>query len=54
MTHPRLAEITERIRERSDGSRRAYLQRIDDMRANGPMRGRLVLQQPGPRLCRLQ
>ncbi|MDH3993311.1 MAG: dihydroxy-acid dehydratase, partial [Gammaproteobacteria bacterium] len=41
MTHPRLAEITERIRERSDGSRRAYLQRMDDMRTNGPMRGDL-------------
>lgn len=41
MTHPRLAEITERIRERSEGSRRAYLQRMDDMLANGPMRGDL-------------
>jgi len=41
MTHPRLAEITERIMERSDDSRRAYLQRVDDMRANGPMRGDL-------------
>ena len=41
MTHPRLTEITQRIVERSEESRRAYLQRIDEMRDNGPLRGTL-------------
>jgi phosphogluconate dehydratase len=41
MTHSILTEITQRIVERSEGSRRAYLQRIDEMRDNGPLRGTL-------------
>ena len=41
MTDTRLIEITDRIRERSEGSRRAYLKRIDEMRGNGPLRGSL-------------
>ena len=41
MTHPTLIEITERIKERSDGSRRAYLQRMEQMRRQGPHRGAL-------------
>jgi phosphogluconate dehydratase len=41
MTQAKLIEITERIRERSDGSRRAYLQRIEQMRGEGPLRGEL-------------
>ena len=40
-THPVLTEITERIVARSSGSRRAYLQRIDEMRGSGPLRGAL-------------
>ena len=38
---PKLLAITERIIGRSEGSRRAYLQRIDEMRSNGPLRGEL-------------
>jgi phosphogluconate dehydratase len=41
MTHPALNDITARIVERSGDSRRAYLQRIDEMRADGPLRGSL-------------
>ena len=41
MTHARLTEITQRISERSDASRRAYLQRIEQMRGDGPLRGSL-------------
>jgi phosphogluconate dehydratase len=41
MTDPRLTEITERIVQRSTDSRRSYLQRIDEMRSNGPLRGGL-------------
>ena len=41
MTHQKLTEITARIVERSQGSRRAYLRRIDEMRGNGPLRGAL-------------
>ena len=41
MTHPALNEITARIIERSSDSRRAYLQRVDEMRADGPLRGGL-------------
>ncbi|MEE4143255.1 MAG: phosphogluconate dehydratase [Halieaceae bacterium] len=41
MTDPALNAITERIIERSANSRRAYLQRIDEMRAGGPLRGTL-------------
>ena len=35
MTHPKLVEITERIRARSEKSRAAYLARIDAMRGAG-------------------
>jgi phosphogluconate dehydratase len=41
MTYSQLDAITARIRERSAGSRAAYLQRMDDMRSQGPMRGNL-------------
>ena len=41
MTHPALTTITQRITERSGDSRRAYLQRIADMRGHGPLRGGL-------------
>ena len=41
MTHPALTAITQRITERSGDSRRAYLQRIADMRGDGPLRGGL-------------
>lgn len=41
MTDPRLDIITQRIRERSADSRRAYLERIDHMRRQGPQRGSL-------------
>lgn len=41
MTDSRLDAITERIRERSTDSRRAYLERIDRMRRQGPQRGSL-------------
>ena len=36
-----LSEITQRITERSSESRHAYLQRIDKMRGDGPLRGSL-------------
>lgn len=39
--HPRLQEITERIRQRSLPLRRAYLAGIDAANANGPHRSRL-------------
>ena len=39
--HPRLHEVTERIRERSRDSRRLYLDGIEAMHATGPMRNRL-------------
>ena len=41
MTDTRLDAITDRIRERSTDSRRAYLERIDRMRRQGPQRGSL-------------
>ena len=41
MTHPALQDITARIIERSSNSRRAYLGRIAEMRADGPQRGSL-------------
>jgi phosphogluconate dehydratase len=41
MTHPILTEITDRIIERSEGSRRAYLKRVNEMRGNSPFRGSL-------------
>jgi phosphogluconate dehydratase len=41
MTDIRLQEITDRIVERSADCRRAYLQRIDTMRGEGPLRGEL-------------
>jgi phosphogluconate dehydratase len=41
MTDSRLADITQRIVQRSADSRRSYLQRIDEMRSNGPQRGDL-------------
>ncbi|TWI03699.1 6-phosphogluconate dehydratase [Luteimonas cucumeris] len=37
--HPVLHEVTERIRQRSRGSRAAYLAGIEAMRVAGPMRG---------------
>ena len=39
--HPRLREVTERIRERSRGSRAAYLERMAAQGAGGPARKRL-------------
>ncbi|RYZ73531.1 MAG: phosphogluconate dehydratase [Lysobacteraceae bacterium] len=39
--HPRLDEITERIRQRSAESRRAYLQGIESAHRDGPSRTRL-------------
>ncbi|MCY7354228.1 MAG: phosphogluconate dehydratase [Lysobacter sp.] len=39
--HPRLHEVTERIRERSRASRSAYLEGIEAMHAIGPLRNRL-------------
>jgi len=41
MTDSRLTDITQRIIQRSADSRRSYLQRIDEMRSNGPLRGGL-------------
>lgn len=41
MTDSRLADITARISERSANSRRAYLDRMQEMRGNGPLRGSL-------------
>jgi phosphogluconate dehydratase len=41
MIHPQLQAITERIRLRSTDSRQHYLQRIEQMRGNGPLRGQL-------------
>ncbi len=41
MTHQALLDITARIVERSRASRRDYLQRIEEMRSNGPQRGNL-------------
>ncbi|MFC4729675.1 phosphogluconate dehydratase [Coralloluteibacterium thermophilus] len=39
--HPKLVEVTDRIRRRSAESRRAYLAMIEAARARGPARGRL-------------
>jgi phosphogluconate dehydratase len=39
--HPVVAEVTERLRERSRDSRAAYLQRINDAIIDGPHRARL-------------
>ena len=41
MKHPVLVEITDRIVERSATTRRAYLQHIEKMRGEGPLRGSL-------------
>ena len=41
MNKPTLNDITERIAERSEDSRRAYMKRIDTMRRQGPQRGSL-------------
>lgn len=41
MTHPKLLEITERVKARSADSRKAYMERIDAMRADGRPRPRL-------------
>ncbi len=41
MSKPSLTEITDRIIERSRDSRRNYLDRIDEMRRQGPLRGSL-------------
>ncbi len=41
MTHPRLVEITERIKERSKDSRATYMARIEAMRNQGRARPRL-------------
>jgi len=41
MTQPKLAAITDRIARRSADTRRAYLERIDRMRGQGPLRGQL-------------
>ncbi|UTW55842.1 phosphogluconate dehydratase [Kordiimonas sp. SCSIO 12610] len=38
MTHPRIIEVTNRIIERSSGSRSAYMARINEMRNVGPSR----------------
>jgi len=40
-THPVVAEVTERLRERSRETRAAYLQRIDAVDRGGPQRARL-------------
>ena len=39
--HPRIAEVTERIRRRSQGSRSQYLARIEQAAQEGPLRGSL-------------
>ncbi|MDE2351585.1 MAG: phosphogluconate dehydratase, partial [Alphaproteobacteria bacterium] len=39
--HPRLAEVTERIRARSAGTRRDYLDKIEAARRAGPGRAKL-------------
>ena len=39
--HPIVQSVTERIRQRSAASRRAYLDGIARMRDQGPLRGRL-------------
>ncbi len=41
MTHPKLLEITERVKARSKDSRKAYMARIEAMRADGRPRPRL-------------
>jgi phosphogluconate dehydratase len=41
MTDPRLVEITDRIIARSQASRGAYLEKVAQMRSNGPARKRL-------------
>lgn len=41
MTDPRIVEITERIIARSRDSRAAYLEKVNQMRSNGPARKRL-------------
>ncbi|MEH6608107.1 MAG: phosphogluconate dehydratase [Halioglobus sp.] len=41
MSKPTLNEITDRIIERSQDSRRIYLERINEMRRQGPLRGSL-------------
>lgn len=41
MTHPKLLEITDRVKARSADSRKAYMERIDAMRADGRPRPRL-------------
>ena len=41
MTHPKLVEITERVRARSEKSRAAYMARIEAMRGAGPARPHL-------------
>ncbi|NDV00874.1 phosphogluconate dehydratase [Pseudoroseicyclus tamaricis] len=40
--HPKLTDITERIRARSEGPRGAYLARLEAARAQGPNRGHLA------------
>jgi len=37
--HPRIREVTERIRARSSDSRSDYLQRMAAARSDGPQRG---------------
>ena len=39
--HPVVAEVTERLRERSAATRAAYLERIDAVDRSGPQRGHL-------------
>ncbi len=41
MVHATIADVTARIRERSQPSREAYLARVEAMRNNGPRRGAL-------------
>lgn len=41
MTHKRLSDITQRIIDRSRDTRAAYLERVNNMRADGPSRQRL-------------
>ena len=41
MLHPVVAEVTERLRQRSRDTRAAYLKRIDAVDRGGPMRARL-------------
>ena len=45
--HPRIQEVTERIRQRSALLRRTYLDGIDAAHREGPQRARLPIFSPG-------